>query len=79
MRRRLPVPLVPGPRGGYLLDADLPPLSREEIDRILALVGSSSPDPYAGTGSTETCDPCRECEDEPVYIGCPSGASGASL
>jgi len=53
MRRRMPVPLVPGSRGRGTLDAELPPLSREELEAILALVGGQGS--CAGTAAQGTC------------------------
>jgi len=54
--RRMPVPLVPGERGRAVLDAELPPLSREELDRILGLVGGSQACPALADGCSG--DPC---------------------
>jgi hypothetical protein len=79
MKRRLPVPLVPGERGGYLLDAELPPLSREELDRILDLIGGTNGGAAGSFGASDTtdtceecqpCKECKECEDEPEYSAC---------
>ena len=55
--RRMPVPLVPGERGRAVLDAELPPLSREELDRILGLVGGA-PDSGAADGCAPECPNC---------------------
>jgi hypothetical protein len=57
---RLPrVPLVPGGRGGAVLDAELPPLSREELEAILKLVGASQCRQGAeGRGAEECCPTC---------------------
>ena len=41
MSVRVPVPLVPGGQGRAVLDAELPPLSREELDSILGLTGGA--------------------------------------
>jgi len=62
MTRRMPIPLVPGERGGMVLDAELPPLSREELDAILSLVG--------GVGEPT----CEECKKKCSGAGSPSPA-----
>ena len=60
--RRMPVPLVPGERGRAVIDAELPPLSREELDRILGLVGGSNSCPALADGcSGDPC--CPTCSD----------------
>ena len=78
MKRRLPVPLVPGRRGGGVLDAEVPPLSREELEAILELGGGQEGtcgDSEEGQSPSfcpdEEC-PCTEDECDPP----PSGAYG---
>jgi hypothetical protein len=55
MTQRMPVPLVPGERGRAVLDAELPVLSREELDAILGLVGGA---PDGGVQCPQVCPRC---------------------
>jgi hypothetical protein len=71
MNRRLPVPLVPGERGGCVLDAELPPLSREELDAILALVGGA---PYGRVQCPQICPDHCGCVREGECCPAPSWA-----
>jgi len=66
MKRRMPVPLAPGERGGYLLDAELPPLSREELDRILALIGGSQCPAAADGCAGDPCCPVCSSSQSPT-------------
>jgi len=69
MKREMPVPLVPGSRGRAVLDAELPRLSREELEAILDLVGGQ-PGGIPGSESPPQCKQCPRGECRPN----PSGA-----
>ena len=63
MKRRFPVPLVPGGCGGRVLDAELPPLSREELERILELTGAAEcPHASDGRGGDPCCPTCSSAK-----------------
>ena len=62
MRRRMLVSLVPGSRGRATLDAELPALSRAELEAILELVGGQGTCPQApGLGTDADFCPDGEC------------------
>ena len=67
MKRRMPVPLVPGERGGCVLDAELPPLSREELERILELTGAGQCHAAVDGCSGDPC--CPTCSSSKSPIG----------
>jgi len=69
MKREMPVPLVPGSRGRAVLDAELPRLSREELEAILDLVGGQHNE-IPNTQSPQQCKECPRGECRPN----PSGA-----
>lgn len=60
MNRTMPLPLVPRERGRSVIDAELPPMSREEHERILELVGGD-----LGVSPETDLNKCKECEARP--------------